>query len=54
MSQLEYKSEVIIHLENVEFVHSMPIDICIDRDWINSSCISVEYGRKVHFKKMSH
>jgi len=38
-SNLEYKSEVI--------VHTISVYICVDREWITSPHINVEYDRGV-------
>ena len=46
-SHFEYKSEVIIILKNTEIVHTISIYIRMDRDWINSPCINVEYEKRV-------
>jgi len=37
---------VIIHLECTNIVHTILVNIHIDRDWINSSHINVKYERE--------
>ena len=44
---LKYKSEVIIHLKITKIVHIILVYKRMDRDWIYSSHISVEYQKGV-------
>jgi len=44
-SHLEYKCEVIIHLKITKIIQTISVYIRMNRAWINSPHISVEYEK---------